>query len=269
MAVSRLAVQVSHHLGACPAELLGDQHHLAAVKIVGDRTGTTAPGVYEAVWQAVARAQTAFVITIGDHIEGGRDAAAEAEWAAVAPVWRAAGAPVWFVAGNHDLWSPASRRVYEKYTGRPATYSFDHGDAHFAVLDNAQSLAVPEAQLDWLEKDLSEHAGAAVKAVFFHQPGWVMPVMLGQTDFRLHRLAKRHGVAAVVSGHTHQYLRRESEGVTYFTVPSAGGHLRNGPDFANGWFYGYTLVDVAGGRLRLHIHELGPPHGQGRRKDSD
>src|ERR1039457_167156 len=48
--------------------------------ILGDRTGEAQRGVYEQVWKEVAAESPAFVIGVGDTIEGMNDASSEAEW---------------------------------------------------------------------------------------------------------------------------------------------------------------------------------------------
>jgi len=68
----------------------------------------------------------------------------------------------------------------------------------------------------------------------------------------------------VVAGHVHQLLRFELEGVTYLSMPSAGGHLRGSGEYADGWFFGHARVDVPGAEMDFRLEELHPPHGQGR-----
>ncbi len=48
--------------------------------ILGDRTGEAQPGVYEQVWKEVAAENPAFVLSVGDTIQGMSNASAEAEW---------------------------------------------------------------------------------------------------------------------------------------------------------------------------------------------
>jgi predicted phosphodiesterase len=234
--------------------------------IVGDRAGGPTQAAFEAVWRAVRAWQPAFVVTAGDWIEGGDDRLAEREWRALEKF--ASGLPVYFVAGNHDIWSGHSRRLYERFTRRPARYSFTHQGAQFIVLDNAMSADLPTVELDFLESELRKPA-TGPRFVLFHQPSWILPVLLRQTDFRLHQLAKQYGVTAIISGHTHAYLRKELEGVTYLTVCSAGGYLRGrdplGRGFAEGYFYGYTQVTVANGKVEIVTQELGKPLGRARR----
>ena len=250
-------------VAACGQPAMGDFRFA----IVGDRTGTHQPGVFEAVWKDVAAWKPAFVLTIGDWIEGGHDETAEAEWRELEPVYR--GLKTYFVAGNHDIWSRKSRLLYEQFTGRPARYSFDWAGAHFTVLDNAMSMQLPAGEMEFLARDLAAHAGARYKFVLFHQPGWLISALLGQQDFPLQRMAKKYRVTAVISGHTHNYKRMELEGVTYLTVCSAGGAIRGrdpkGKGFDEGFFYGYTQVTVRQGKAEIVTQELGEPFGKARR----
>jgi hypothetical protein len=62
----------------------------------------------------------------------------------------------------------------------------------------------------------------------------------------------------------HQLLHVDLEGVSYLSVPSAGGHLRLSGQYQDGWFFGYTVVTVHGGDVALEIQEFPAPYGQGR-----
>src|SRR4051812_18327770 len=48
--------------------------------ILGDRTGETVAGVYEAVWKEIAAVRPAFVVGVGDSIQGLDDGSAEKAW---------------------------------------------------------------------------------------------------------------------------------------------------------------------------------------------
>lgn len=48
--------------------------------IVGDRTGEAQADIYEQVWKEIAIEKPAFVISVGDTIEGLNDKTAPAEW---------------------------------------------------------------------------------------------------------------------------------------------------------------------------------------------
>ncbi len=245
--------------------LLGGDFRFA---IVGDRTGRANAAVYEQVWREIERWQPAFAISVGDTIEGRNDAGAAAEWRAVSRAWARCPFPRYFTPGNHDIWSDASRRIYERETGRPPFYSFDFEGAHFTVLDNSARLMLSDAQLEFLERDLEAHRGRSPKFLFFHQPFWLLFLKLGSGEFPLHRLARKYGVYAVVSGHGHQLVAMMRDGVRYLEVGSSGAGIERGTargeGFAQGWFYQHVAVRVEGAEAQFTARETGPPFGRGR-----
>src|SRR5947207_1050249 len=94
--------------------------------IVGDRTGEAQTGGWERVWRDAAASKPAFVISVGDLIQGLDDATAEAQWQeverTVAPYRKI---PLYFTPGNHDVWSRASEDLFRRHSARPLHYSFD------------------------------------------------------------------------------------------------------------------------------------------------
>src|SRR6266566_1357369 len=50
--------------------------------ILGDRTGEAQPGVFEAALREAAAEKPAFILSLGDNIQGGDDATAESQWQA-------------------------------------------------------------------------------------------------------------------------------------------------------------------------------------------
>jgi predicted phosphodiesterase len=231
--------------------------------ILGDRTGDAQPGVYEQVWREVDAEHPDFVINVGDTIQGGNDASAAAEWSALRPLWESYRHRIFFTPGNHDIWSRASREVYQRETGHPAFYSFDYQDAHFTVLDNSQTEDLSEKQMQFLERDLAKSRDRDPKFVFFHKPFWLIPITFQSSQFPFHQLILKYGVRYVVSGHAHLYRRAVEDGVVYLEAPSSGGKLK-GTGFAQGWFYGHVLVTVKGATVDFAVKEVGSPHGQGR-----
>ncbi|MDE3196458.1 MAG: metallophosphoesterase [Acidobacteriota bacterium] len=222
--------------------------------VIGDRTGEHAAGVYEKVWNAVAAEKPAFVLSVGDTIEGGRDAAADAEWREV--LRGLPSLPFYLAPGNHDVWSAMSADLYRKYSKRDLRYSFDAGSAHFTVLDNSRSDAMPDAEMAFLEEDLKAHSAQPVKFVVSHRPSWLIPAVLGDRSFPLQRLAKKYGVQYVIAGHLHEMLHAEVDGVHYVSMASAGGHLRASEKYEDGWFFGYAVVDAGKSGVKFTIHEL-------------
>ena len=234
--------------------------------VVGDRTGETVAGVYPQIWQELANEHPAFAIAVGDSIQGAEDGQAEAQWREVERIWaRYRAIPLYLTPGNHDIWSPLSERLFAQRAGHPPRYSFDKGAAHFTVLDNSRTEELAPEELAFLEEDLKAHATAPLKFITMHRPSWILAVAMRNSDFPLHRLARRYGVQYVIAGHIHQMLRFDLDGVTYVSMASAGGHLRANREYASGWFFGHGLVSVKDGAVAaFEIHEAQAPHGQGR-----
>lgn len=228
--------------------------------VLGDRTGNADEAIYEQVWRDVASERPALVLNVGDTIQGGNDATAQAEWDALRTVWSL---PQFFSPGNHDIWSEASRRTYERATKHPSFYGFDYQGAHFTVLDNSGSLNLNDEQMKFLETDLQRNRGKSPKFISFHQPFWLLPLKFQSGEFPFHQLAKKYGVAAVFSGHGHQFVRLERDGIVYLEAGSSGAKLK-GQGFSQGWFFGHTVVDCNGASVKIVIHETGPPFGQSR-----
>ena len=233
--------------------------------VLGDRTGDVQPGVYEQVWQEAAAENPAFVVSVGDSIEGSNDAKAEAEWLQLEQILtRYRHYPLFLAPGNHDIWSPRSETLFRKHAAHPPHYSFDYLGAHVTVLDNSRSEQLPAGELHFLEKDLEAHHDQSVKFVVFHRPSWLIDAMFQNPRFALHQLARKYGVRYVIAGHLHQMLNVVLEGVTYLSMVSSGGHLRGTEQYQDGWFFGYALASVRGQKVDVQIKEVKPPHGQGR-----
>jgi Icc protein len=225
--------------------------------ILGDRTGEAQPGIFEQVWQETIAEKPAFVVTIGDTIQGLNDATADQEWRDAERIFKT-GVPLYLTPGNHDIWSDLSEKLFRKYSGHPPHYSFDYEQAHFTILDNSRADQFSTAELAWLEADLRVHEKQPVKFLFSHRPSWLIEVLLKNPQSRVHQLANKYGVQYVVSGHIHQMLHADFEGVTYLSMPSAGGHLRASEKYEDGWFFAHTLVDVDGDAVHFQIKEIKP-----------
>jgi Icc protein len=228
--------------------------------LLGDRTGETQPGVYERVWAEATRGDPAFVVSVGDTIQGLNDATAEAEWQQVerilAPFRKFS---LYLTPGNHDIWSEKSARLFREHAGHPPHYSFDYGPAHFTILDNSRSDELQTSELAFLEEDLKAHAAQPLKFIVSHRPSWIFGAAAGNSDFRLHQLARKYGVQYVIAGHLHEMLHYQLEGIDYVSLPSAGGHLRASGKYQDGWFFGFVDVNVRNLTADLQIHELRGP----------
>jgi predicted phosphodiesterase len=167
----------------------------------------------------------------------------------------------YFVPGNHDIWSPESKRLFEIEAGHPASHSFVHGGALFVLLDNSRTEDLAPAQLEYCERELARHKELRPKFVFFHRPYWILHARLGNRNLDIHRLAKKYGVDAVISGHGHQLVHLEMDGVRYLEIGSSGGSIARGLNlgqgFKDGWFYHWIWVQVRDGKAEMTVKEVG------------
>jgi len=252
-------------LACAAAFLLAQQPDPLRFAILGDRTGETTPGVYEAVWREMAGAKPAFVVGVGDSIQGLNDATAESEWLEFRHLLEPFGRIFYFpVPGNHDVWSDTSARLYVKYNNHPLNYSFDSGPAHFTVLDNSRTDNLQPEEIAFLEQDLKAHESQPVKFIVSHRPSWLLNVVLQNPAFPLQQLAGKYGVHYVIAGHVHEMMHLSLGGVEYISAPSAGGHLRNTGKYEDGWFFGYILATVNGTDVQFEVRELPQPNGEAR-----
>ena len=234
-------------------------------EILGDRTGEAQPGVYEEAWREAAADHPAFLLTVGDTIQGGDDATARSQWIAMEQILQPwSRFPLYLTPGNHDIWSAESEALFREYAHRAPHYCFDYGPAHFTVLDNSRTEQFSAGELAFLEQDLQAHASQPLKFVISHKPSWLIDAVMGNADFPVQRLAKKYGVRFVIAGHLHEMLHTEVDGVSYVSMASSGGHLRASKKYEDGWFFEHTLVNVSGSDVHFEIHELQAPYGQGR-----
>ena len=231
--------------------------------ILGDRTGDAEPLVYEQVWHDLDQWHPDFVLNVGDTIQGGNDATAEAEWRALRPLWDRYKYQQFFTPGNHDIWSALSRKIYEKETGHPAFYGFNYQDAHFTVLDNSETENLSDQQMEFLQRDLEQNKARDPKFVLFHKPFWLIPVKFQSSQFPFHQLIKKYGVRYVVSGHGHEFVRAVDDGIVYIEAGSSGGKLK-GQNFAQGWFFGQIVTQIKGPKVEMTVKEVDGATGKGR-----
>lgn len=145
-------------------------------------------------------------------------------------------------AGNHDGMGQAywfnnmfcldtSESVQTK---NGVNYSFDVGNAHFAVVNTNDALSVSNAQMKWLKNDMNS-TDKDWKIVFMHKS----PYTLGKDgkwpdalylQKKLAGVCDECGVDLVMSGHDHMYLRTKAlknnapsaKGTTYVLSGTAG-----------------------------------------------
>lgn len=146
------------------------------------------------------------------------------------------------VAGNHDglgkyhwfnnMFSLDTTESVQNLNG--VNYSYDYGNAHFAVLNTNDLLSVSDAQLEWLKNDMNA-SSADWKIVLMHKTPYTLgkdgkwPDAMYLQD-SLTEVCDSCDVDLVLSGHDHQYLRTKSltnnevvsDGTVYVLCGTAG-----------------------------------------------
>ncbi|MBM3214956.1 alkaline phosphatase [Candidatus Poribacteria bacterium] len=191
------------------------------------------PKMQDAV-EAIRRCGPAFCVHLGDVVDKG--STVEEELAFLATI-RAAMSEVgvrWHrVLGNHDVAALSKRRFLDACEAKASRYSFDHGGAHFVVLDACHNADgsdydagnfdwtqtfIPQDQLRWLSEDLAATENPTF--VFVHQrlddDGGAHGVK-NAPDVRDVLQASGH-VRAVFQGHDHRGARSRIGGIDYYTM---------------------------------------------------
>ncbi|MDA1076659.1 MAG: metallophosphoesterase [Proteobacteria bacterium] len=186
------------------------------------------PTVFNRQVDDAARLRPAFVIQVGDMIDGYSDDLnhIREEWnrfhGQIAPLKQI---PFMPVPGNHDLYGAtrkADQALIDAYTdtwGAKLYYHFVYANSLFLVLNtdglNAES-RIDDVQIRWLTQQLADNQSEHI-FVFMHRP----PASLANAD-GLHELLKRYPVRYVFYGHHHHYHFSERDGIKYVMTNASG-----------------------------------------------
>jgi len=202
-----------------------DAKHEFHFVVLGDSQFHDAAG-FNRIVDEVIRLQPAFVVQVGDMIEGylPDTPSLHAEWKRfrhqIAPL---GSIPFVAVPGNHDVYdatklpSPTATAIYREYWG-DLFFTFTYENARFIVLNSDQvgeDRSIVGQQLEWLNKVLAENKQSHT-FVFMHRP----PDQLTNTR-AMHELFRRHGVKFVIYGHHHHYHFRQTDGIRYVMTNAA------------------------------------------------
>ncbi len=256
-----LAATHLHAANNTPPSIVEDEFHFI---VLGDAQFDN-PTTFNRTIDQVKRLHPAFVIQVGDLIEGYSsdvDMIAE-EWQRfqrqIAPL---ADIPFYAIAGNHDVYgsnkAPDARleALFEAQWG-PLYFSFTYRNALVIGL-NSDSRDAPERisdeQIQWMQRILSE-SDATHRFVFLHRPP-----MLMSNSTRLHEAFRQGGVDEVIYGHHHHYHHFERDGVRY-TMTNASGQMAHEVK-AVGGFEHLLHVSIRGADRSIAAIEIDAIHPQ-------
>jgi len=202
--------------------------------VVTDRTCCARRGVFAQAMPKVNLLAPAFVVSVGDLIEGYTEnqAQLEREWNEIESYIAQLDAPFFYTPGNHDMNNAVMATEWERRFG-PSYYHFRYKDVLFLVLNSelfgmvgAPDTPVPgpwqqQDQMSFVRSVLAQNPDPRWTMVLIHQPLWTMnPInpdwleveeLLGERDY------------TVFAGHYHQYSRVERHDRNYITLATTGG----------------------------------------------
>lgn len=203
--------------------------------VVSDRTGEHRAGIFESAMPKVNLLQPAFVMSVGDLIEGYTEDQAEldAQWDEIDGFVSQLEMPFFYLAGNHDMSNATMVETWRARYG-PTYYQFIHKDVLFLALNSELFSMVSKpghpvpgpdtqaAQMDWVRGVLADHPDVRWTIVFIHQPFWdqgreIHPDWL---EIEVLLAERKHSVFA---GHYHAYTKHVRHDSSYITLATTGG----------------------------------------------
>ena len=203
--------------------------------VVSDRTGDARPGVFASAIPKVNVLEPAFVVSVGDLIEGYTEdqAQIDREWDEFVGFVEQLEVPFFYAAGNHDMSNAAMAETWQARFG-PSFYRFVYKDVLFLVLNSELfgMVSKPDTpvpgpwtqaeQLAFVERTLAEVPDPRWTIVIVHQPLWdyasgvrgdwpKVEALLADRDY------------TVFAGHFHHYVKAVRQDANYITLATTGG----------------------------------------------
>ncbi|MEQ8850072.1 metallophosphoesterase [Botrimarina sp.] len=202
------------------------------IAIMTDRTGGHRPGVWMDAVRKLNLLRPEFVVSVGDLIEGYTDdpRQADREWEEFLGFIDQLQMRFFFVAGNHDLTNPMLHRKWRERFGRE-WYSFDYRGVHFLCLCSEDPVQqhISQEQIEFVRKDLADHADARWTLVFLHKPLWTYAERglandgVDPTNWKEVERLLVDRPHTIFAGHVHHYVQYQRNGREYYSLATTGG----------------------------------------------
>jgi Icc-related predicted phosphoesterase len=239
------------------------------------------PPVRQALVQAIAQTNPAFISFGGDIVYNGYDKEDWNVWDRETAVWREKKIPVYPALGNHDLHGSektALANYFERFPDLKGSryYSVRAANLLMLVLDSSlDEISGPQGQ--WLDRNLNSlPADVDFVLIVLHHPPYTSSsdtkmfggghssrspeqALAKSLEARQQNLRAR---IVVFSGHVHNYERHEHGGITYFVTGGAGAHAytieraKDDPFQSKEVNYHYLQVEDFGGKLKITMNRL-------------
>lgn len=194
--------------------------------VVTDRTGGHRDGVFEQAVSKINLLRPEFVVSVGDLVEGYYDDPIQSvrEWTEFDGMVDALDMRFFYVPGNHDIWSPFSREVWEERFGS-SYYHFIYRDVLFLALnsEDGASTTIGQEQARYFVEVLEAHPEVRWTLVFTHKPLWYYDERGSETGWASIQDQLVGRPHTVFAGHRHQYIHYEREGMRYIDLATTGG----------------------------------------------
>lgn len=182
----------------------------------------------------------AFMMHVGDMIDDGN---LYSHWSAFFESMKdpslAASTPIVPTVGNHENIGngvETYRQLFKTPENGPeefkgTVYSFDYGNAHFAVLNTETTIEGLELQADWLKENMAKSKKQWKIAVFHRAPYYSNPQGGSENVREIFTKAMDDAdIDLAISGHDHAYVRtmplkngkKQDDGTTYLIAGSTG-----------------------------------------------
>ena len=230
------ALQLPQLTGATPwtQQPVNDSPNDFHFAVVSDRTCCARAGVFAAAMPKVNLLAPAFVVSVGDLIEGYTEnqKQLEREWDDIESSIAQLNAPFFYAPGNHDMNNAVMAEEWQRRFG-PSYYHFSYKGVLFLVLNSElfgmvgrPDTPVPGPwqqadQMSFIRSVLAQESDARWTMVLLHQPLWThrnidsdwleVEELLGERDY------------TVFAGHLHQYSRAVRHNRNYITLATTGG----------------------------------------------
>ena len=204
-----------------------DTFHFA---IVSDRTGAHRARIFSEAVDRLNLMQPAFVISVGDLIEGysKESAVVTEEWKEFDAYVNRLQMPFFYVPGNHDLSNPLQVKLWQERFGR-TYYHFVFRNVLFLVLNGEDTPDIKTTgprigaeQIAYVQKALRDNPTASWTMVFMHRPLWTS-LKLEETGWLEVEKSLQDRPFTVFVGHEHVYQKYVRNGKSYYQLATTGG----------------------------------------------
>ncbi len=205
--------------------------------VVSDRTGGHRGRVFSQAVEQLNLLQPAFVLSVGDLIEGyTKDKARMAkEWKEFQTYVHRLQMPFFYVPGNHDVANAAMTDEWKDRFGR-RYYHFVYRDVLFLACcsddpaesdDKGKSYngKMSTEQIAYFQKVLAENKGPGHVVVCVHKPLWTHDNLETNGWLEIEKALQGRNYT-VFAGHVHRYQKFVRQGMNYYQLATTGGGSR-------------------------------------------